>query len=94
MPKTAFGEVCDEKPSVVHDERNAYFGFDLAQYIPDHRVQEELADFVLNRSDGLAFETFVVGLILFYPKRPYERIADLTNHFGAERRIGEHPIDS
>jgi hypothetical protein len=57
VAKTPFGEVGDEQLSIVHDERNAQFGFALAQDIPHNWIQKELANSVLLWSNRLAFET-------------------------------------
>ena len=70
MAEMPFGEVCDEESFIVHDEGNLHLRFDLAQNVPNHRIQEELADFVLNRRDGLALKALVIPLILLGPKGP------------------------
>ena len=88
MSKLAFGQVGDEQPLIVHDEGNVHFRFDLAQNVPNHRIQKELADFVLDRRDGLAFEPLVVVLIFLRPKRPDERVFDLPDHLGP---VCRHP---
>ena len=70
MAKLAFGQVGDEQPSIVHDEGDVHFLFDLAQNVPNHRIQKELADFVLDRRNGLALEPLVVVLHIPPPKMP------------------------
>src|ERR1035438_9613289 len=94
VAETPFGEVCDEEPFIVHDEGNLHLGLHLAQNVPNNRIQKELAQLVLNRRDGLALKALVIPLVLFGPKRPDERVFDLTDHFGAETWIGEQPIDA
>ena len=94
MSEPAFGQVGDEQPSVVHDEWNVHFLFDLAQDVSDHRIQKELADLVLDRRDGLALEALVISRIFLRPKCPDERVFDLPDHFGAVCVIREHPVDA
>src|ERR1035437_6612501 len=94
MAETPFGEVCDEEPFIVHDEGNLHFRFDLAQNVADDRIQEKLAELVLNRCDGLTLEALVIPLILLRPKRPDERVFDLTDDLGTEVWIGQQPIDT
>ena len=94
MSKPAFGEIGDEEASVVHRERDAHLGFDLAQNVANHGIQEELADFVLDRGDGLTLETRVISGIFLRPKRPNERVFDLPDDPGPVRFVGEHPVDA
>src|ERR1035441_5489735 len=94
MAETPFGEVCDEEPFIVHDEGNLHVGLHLAQNVPNNRIQEKLTELVLNRCDGLALKALVIPLILFGPKRPDERVFDLTDHFGGEVWIGKQAVDA
>ena len=94
MAKLSFGQIGDEQPAIVHDEADIHFGLHLPQNVANHRVQKELADFVLDRRDGFPLETLVVILILLGPERPDERVFDLPNYFGPVCVICEQPIDA
>jgi hypothetical protein len=43
MADFAFGQVGDEQPLVVHDEREAHLAFDLAKNVPHDGIQHKLA---------------------------------------------------
>src|SRR5437660_10717166 len=68
VAKLSFRQVRDKKTFVVYYEGNAHFRFDLAQNVPNYRVQQKLAELVLDRSNSLALETLIVALILIRPK--------------------------
>lgn len=94
MPELAFGQVGDEQPPVVHDERDVHPLPHLAKDVADDRVQEELAHLVLDRRDGLPPEPLVVALVLLGPERPDEGIFYLPDDLRAVRLVGQHPVDA
>lgn len=91
-PEFAFGQVGDEHAAGVHQEAKINLGFDLAKNVPDRRVHQELADFVLNRCDGFADEARIVAGEFLRPEFAHERVINLAHDPRAIFRVGEHPV--
>ena len=90
----SFGQIGDEHAAGVHDEAEIYFGFHLAEDIADRRVHEELADFVLNRSNGFAHKPRIIAREFLCPKAADKRVFDLANDPLAILGVGEHAVDA
>jgi hypothetical protein len=78
-PEFAFGEVGDEHAAGVHHEAEVHPGFHLSKNVPDGRVHEELADFVLNWGDGFPDEAIIVTGEFILPEAADERVIYLMD---------------
>ena len=92
MAQGSFGEVGDENSFVVHDEGETDPVPNLPENVANHRIQQELAELVLDRRDGFALEAWIVGLVFLSPKRPDKRIAHLIDDPASIVGVGEESI--
>jgi hypothetical protein len=92
VAEPSLGQVRDEQPPVVHGEGDVHALAHLPQNVSHDRIQDELADLVLDRGDGLALEVLVVARELVGPERADEHVLDLPHHPRAVALVGEHPV--
>lgn len=90
----SFGKIGDEDAAGIHHEWDAHLGAHLAEDVANNRVQQKLADLVLDRSDGLALEPRIVSLKFVEPKLLHKWIAHFRHDSAAILRIGEHSVDA
>jgi hypothetical protein len=60
MADLSFGQVGDKKASIVHGEPKVHTLFDLAENVANDGIQKKLAEFVLNRCNGLTLKARVI----------------------------------
>ncbi len=89
-----FGEVGDEDAAFVHDKGNAHLVAHLTDDVADDWREEQLANFVLNRGDGLALEAGIPAFVFVLPEVAQERIVDLVHHPATVGRVGEQAVES
>ncbi len=87
-----FGEVGDEDAALIHHEGDANLATHLAHDVADDGGEQQLTHLVLNRRDGLAFESFIVALELVHPVVLQKRIANLTHDPLPVGVVGEHAV--
>ncbi len=90
----AFGEIGDEDAAFVHDKGNAHFAAHLTDDVADDWREEQLANFVLNRGDGLALEAGIPALVFVLPEVAEEGIVDLIDHPSAIGSVGKQAVES
>ena len=94
VSKLPLGQVGDKQPLVVHDEREAHFALHLPQDVPNHGIQEELPELVLDGRDGLAPEPVVVAGIFGGPVVADEGVFHLAHHPSSVVVVGEQAVDA
>lgn len=92
MTDLPFGEVGDEDAALIHHEGDANLATHLAHDVADDRGEQQLTHLVLNRRDGLAFESFIIALELVHPVVLQKRVAHLTHDPLPVGVVGEHAI--
>ncbi len=88
----AFGEIGDEDAPLVHDKGDAHLAAHLADDVAQDGGEQQLADFVLDRCDGLALEAGVPAFVFVLPEVAQERIVHLLDHPAAVDGIGEQAV--
>ena len=94
MSYASLRQVRNEQALLIHDERDAHSHPDLTEDVPNYWIEEKLTDFVLDWSNRLTLEPFIVSSIFFGPERTDEWVFDLPNNPFAVSRVCEQPVDS